>query len=356
MDDAMDSVDHVWGGVEGGGTKFRCVLGRGITAGEIVAEQTIPTTTPAETLGAVANFFAGYLHDQQKIVLAGLGVACFGPIDVDPVSQHFGSIMTTPKPGWSHVDVVGFLRSHLRLPGHVPVACETDVNGALIAEHRWGAAQGLESVVYFTVGTGIGGGALVEGRLLHGLIHPEMGHIPVPAAPFLSRAPLLAPSVGSVSDSAPVGPVDPHVTPLAPSGVCPYHGGRCLEGVASGPALMQRAGRPAATIPPDDPLWEEEAYYLASAAVVATLFLSPQRIIFGGGVVLHQPHLLPRIRAQFLAQLNGYVQHPAVTDNVATYIVAPQLGNRAGEMGALALAMDAAGASDASSGSARGGA
>ncbi|MGE5333908.1 MAG: ROK family protein [Nitrososphaerota archaeon] len=353
--DSVDSVDRVWGGIEGGGTKFRCILGRGMHADEIVAEQTIPTTTPAETLGAVGDFFARYLHQQpqrrhrRKMTLAGLGIACFGPIDLVPTSPRFGSITSTPKPGWSHVDVVGVLRSHLRLPGSVPVAWETDVNGALIAEQRWGAAQGLASAVYFTVGTGVGGGALVEGHPLHGLIHPEMGHIPVsvPVALPEPRSPTINPASAAASGPDAPSQGTPHVMRPAPAGVCPFHDGRCLEGVASGPALAQRAGRPAATIPPDDPLWEEEAYYLASAAVVATLLLSPQRIIFGGGVVLHQPHLLPRIRAQFLAQLNGYVRHPTITDHVATYVVAPQLGNRAGVLGALALAMDASGAAPA---------
>lgn len=310
----MARVDRVWGGVEGGGTKFHCLLGSGATESEIIDEETIRTTTPPETLEAVASFFE---HHSQRYAITGLGVACFGPIDLDPASPHFGSITTTPKPGWSQCDVVGFLRSRL----NVPVAWETDVNGALIAEHRWGAAQGLQSAVYFTVGTGIGGGALVNGQPLHGVMHPEMGHIPV----------ALSIDGGAVAQPA-------------PEGVCPYHGGGCLEGVASGPALAQRAGRPPATIPPNDPIWEEEAHYLAYAAVVATLLLSPQRIILGGGVMLNQDHLFPKIHTQFLSLLNGYIQHPAIIGDVKHYIQAPTLGYRAGALGAMALAMTGGGA------------
>lgn len=296
-------MPYVWGGVEGGGTKFVCLLGSG--PGDILATETIPTTTPPETLEAVARFFERHVGDRT---LAALGVACFGPIDLDPTSSSYGSITTTPKPGWANVDVVGFFRRRLG----VPVGWDTDVNGAALGEQRWGAARGLESAVYFTVGTGIGGGAVVDGRPLHGLLHPEMGHIPVAARAEHEMA-----------------------------GVCPYHGGRCLEGVASGPALRARAGRPAEELAPDDPIWDDEARYLAIAAAVATLMLSPQRIIFGGGV-LKQRHLFPRIRPHFLALLNGYVQSPAVTTNVVDYIVPPQLGDRAGVLGALALALDAA--------------
>jgi fructokinase len=303
-------MQRVWGGIEGGGTRFRCLLGSGPAPADIVAEDSFPTTTPAETLAAVAGFF---VRHQAAYTIAGLGVACFGPVELDPTSPRYGWITTTPKPGWTDTDVVGLLQARLGMP----VAWETDVNGALIGEHRWGAARGLRSAVYFTIGTGIGGGALVDGRPVHGLLHPEMGHIPIAA---------LAGTDG----------------PFA-AGACPYHGGGCLEGVASGLALAARAGRPLATLPPDDPLWEDEARYLAYAATVATLLLSPQRIIFGGGVMLNQPQLFPLLRTHLLAQLNGYVRHPAITDDVATYLVPPLLGARAGVLGALALAMDATG-------------
>jgi fructokinase len=296
-------MTQVWGGVEGGGTKFVCLLGSG--PDDVLATETIPTTTPDETLGRVADFFARAVGDHT---LAALGVASFGPLDLDPASPTYGAITTTPKPGWAGADVVGLLRRRLG----VPVAWDTDVNGAALGELRWGAARGLRTAVYYTVGTGIGGGAVVDGRPLHGLLHPEMGHIPIAAL------------------------ADP-----ARSGVCPYHGGGCLEGVASGPALHARAGQPPETLAPDDPIWEDEARYLAFAAAVATLMLSPQRIIFGGGV-LRQRHLFPRIHAHFLALLGGYVRSPAVTGHVAEYIVPPLLGERAGPLGALALALDAA--------------
>jgi fructokinase len=292
----------IWGGVEGGGAKFVCLLGSG--PNDVRASETIPTTTPQETLEAVARFFERGAGDRT---LAAVGVACFGPIDLDPASPTYGWIMTTPKLGWANTDVVGFLRRRLG----VPIGWDTDVNGAALGEQRWGAARGLRVAVYYTVGTGIGGGAVVEGRPLHGRIHPEMGHIPVAAWSDHERV-----------------------------GVCPYHGGRCLEGVASGPALRARTGRAPEELAPDDPVWEEEARDLAFAAVVATLMLSPQRIIFGGGV-LKQRHLFPRIHTHFLALLNGYVASPAVTTHVADYIVPPRLGDLAGALGALALALDA---------------
>lgn len=302
-------VDRVWGGVEGGGTAFHCALARqGPSQPEILAQETIATTTPEATLAQVVAFFQ---RRHPVGPLAAVGAACFGPVDLDPASPTYGSITTTPKPGWAQTDVVGALRAALG----IPVAWESDVNGALIAEQRWGAARGLDSAVYFTVGTGLGGGALVAGRPVHGLMHPEMGHIPLAALP-----------------TAP---------PRFEPGSCAYHGDSCLEGVASGLALERRAGRPLAQVPPDDPLWEEEARYLAHAAAVVTLTLSPQRIIFGGGVVLKQPHLYPRVRAHLLALLNGYLRSPTITDDPTTYITPPALGERAGLLGALALAMDA---------------
>ncbi|HEY7778681.1 MAG TPA: ROK family protein [Ktedonobacterales bacterium] len=297
---------QVWGGIEGGGTKFNCLLGTGPDA--ILAERTLPTTSPGETLGAVARFFEEHVGSESGQGLAGLGIACFGPIDLNPRSPTYGSVTTTPKPGWSGAEVVGFFRGRFG----VPIGWDTDVNGAALGELRWGAGRGLDSLVYITVGTGIGGGAIVGGRPLHGLLHPEMGHIPV--TPAIQAA----------------GP-----------GVCPYHGGWCLEGVASGPALARRAGRPAPTIPADDPIWEDEARALGFAAATIALTLSPERIIFGGGV-LKQEQLYPRIRHHCLAALNGYLRVPAITDHIDTYIAAPGLGDRAGALGALALGIDAA--------------
>jgi fructokinase len=298
-------MSALYGGIEGGGTKFVCVIGTG--PDDIRARATIPTTGPKETLGAAANFFARH---RAALPITALGIGCFGPIDLDPASATWGAITTTPKPGWSGANVARYFAARLG----VPIGWETDVNAAAVAERRWGAARGLDALVYFTVGTGIGGGALVAGRPLHGLVHPEMGHIPL--SPLLGAA----------------GP-----------GVCPYHGGNCLEGVASGPALAARAGRPAEALAEDDPLWEDEARYLAFGAAAAALLLSPQRIIIGGGV-LKQAHLYPRIRAHFTALVGGYVRSPALAEGAAHYIVPPHLGDHAGALGALALAEDAAAA------------
>jgi fructokinase len=296
------------GGIEGGGTKFVCVIGTG--PDDIRAEETFPTSDPEATLAAAAGFFARH---RAAFPIAALGIGCFGPLDLDPASATYGAITTTPKPGWSGVNVAGYFARRLG----VPIGWETDVNAAALAERRWGAARGLDALVYFTVGTGIGGGALVAGRPLHGLVHPEMGHIPLAALPDANR-----------------------------DGICPYHGGGCLEGVASGPALAARAGRPAEELAADDPIWEDEARYLAFGAAVTALMLSPQRIIIGGGV-LKQSHLYPRIRAHFTALLGGYVRSPTLEGGAASYIVPPQLGDRAGALGALALAQDVAGAATA---------
>ena len=301
-------MEEVWAGIEGGGTKFVCVLGTGPDS--LLATRTLPTGAPEETLAAVAAFIAEHTRERA---LAAIGVAHFGPVDLRRASPTYGFVTTTPKPGWAQVDVVGYF---VRRFG-VPIGWETDVNGAALAEQRWGAAQGLSSAVYITVGTGIGGGAVVDGRPLHGLLHPEMGHIPVAAL---------------------AGPAD-----RERPGVCPYHGGMCVEGAASGPAIQARAGRPGAELPADHPIWEEEARYLAFAAATVTFVLSPERIIFGGGV-MRQQHLYPRIQRHFHALINGYLRNPVVLDDVANYIVAPRLGSMAGALGALALAQDASSA------------
>jgi fructokinase len=299
------SGERIWAGIEGGGTKFVCAVGSGPDA--IEATQTIPTTAPAETLRAAGDFIERAAAGRA---LAAIGIAHFGPLDLDHASATYGSVTTTPKPGWAGANVVGYFRERFG----VPISWDTDVNGTALGELRWGAGRGLRSLVYFTIGTGIGGGAIVDGRPVHGLLHPEMGHIPIVA--FGARE---------------------------PAGVCPYHGGRCVEGVASGPAIAARAGRPGHELPPDHPIWEEEAHYLAFLAASTACMYSPQRIIFGGGV-MRQEHLLERIRERFLAILNGYLRSPVITRDVASYLVAPGLGDRAGVLGALALAQDAANA------------
>lgn len=289
----------LYGGIEAGGTKFVCVVGAG--PDDIRTERRIATTSPEETLVAVRRFFA----DARDVhgPLAAFGVGAFGPVDLRPSSPRFGWITSTPKPGWADTDLVGPLRDAFG----VPVAFDTDVNAAAVGEWRWGAAQGLSSVLYLTVGTGIGGGALVGGRPIHGLVHPEMGHVRVP------------------HDRA----ADPF------PGVCPFHGD-CLEGLASGPALHARWGVAAEALPADHPAWALEARYLALALHDYVCTLSPERIVVGGGVG-SAPGLLPRVRRELAALLNGYIQAPALAD-LDTYVVAPGLGARAGLLGALALA------------------
>ena len=295
----------MFGSIEGGGTKFVCAVG---TAPDgIQREARFPTTTPVETLDNVISFFKQAEQDFGR--LSALGFASFGPIDPNPASPTFGYILPTPKPGWSNANVLGMLKSAFDMP----IAFDLDVNGAALGEGLWGAAQGLDTFMYLTVGTGIGGGALVNGKLMHGLLHPEMGHIPLPR--------------------------DKERDPF--EGACPFHND-CFEGLASGPAMEKRWGQKAETLPFDHPAWELEAHYIALALASYIYTLSPQRIIIGGGVG-GQAALLPLIRRNVQGLLNGYVQSPAVTQNIEEYIVPPALGHRSGMLGAMALAQQALG-------------
>ncbi len=291
---------RVFGGIEAGGTKFVCGVGSG--PDDLTAVQ-IPTTTPAATLHDAIQFFRGETHGK----LEAIGIGSFGPIDLNKRSATYGCITSTPKPGWRDCDIVGVIREDL----HVPVAFDTDVNAAALAEGRWGAAQGLSDFLYLTVGTGIGGGAVVNQQLVHGMVHTEMGHIPIPHD--LAR--------------------DPY------SGFCPYHGD-CLEGLAAGPAMHARWGKPADALPANHPAWELEAYYLALALAVWVCSLSPQRIVMGGGV-MQQPHLFPLIRVEIARILNGYVRVPEITERLDEYVTPAQLGGRAGILGTFLLAEQA---------------
>jgi len=288
----------IYGAVEAGGTKF--VVGAGDEQGRIVERVEFPTTHPEETIGRVIDFFRG------KRVRA-IGIGSFGPIDLHPHSPTYGRITTTPKPGWSGCDFLGAMKKAF----DVPIGWDTDVNAAALGEATWGAARGLDSCLYVTVGTGIGGGLIVGGKPVHGLVHPEMGHIPVRRHPDDGFA-----------------------------GCCPYHGD-CLEGMAAGPAVERRSGRKGEELKPDHRVWEIEAYYLAQACVNAILYVSPEKIILGGGV-MKQQQLYPLVRREVRRLLNGYVRHEAVLDRIDAYIVPPQLGGNAGLCGALALAMEAA--------------
>lgn len=290
----------LYGGIEGGGTKFICAVGTG--PDDIRAEILIPTTSPEETLKQTTRFFK--LQETRFGEISSIGFACFGPVDPNPASPAYGQILPTPKPGWSNVNVVRMLCDSF----DVPVIFDTDVNGAAMGEWRWGKGQGLQTFVYLTVGTGIGGGAYVEGKLLHGLIHPEMGHILV--------------RHDWEKDSF--------------KGICPFHGD-CFEGLASGIAIETRWGMRGTSLAPDHAAWDLEAEYIAQAVANYTLTLSPQRIIIGGGVG-SVSHLLPRVQKRTRELINGYIQSTVILENIETYIVHPGLGNRSGVLGAIALA------------------
>jgi fructokinase len=289
----------VYGGVEGGGTKFNCMIGT--DPYHVLATQTFPTTDPKRTLDEVTQFFRQELRGYE---LAAIGVGSFGPIDLNPGSATYGYITTTPKPSWEYTNIVGILKDRLQ----VPVAFDTDVNAAALGEYRWGAAQGCDPSIYITVGTGIGGGLYVNGAPLHGLIHPEMGHLQLPRLD---------------GDDFP--------------SICPYHD-HCWEGLASGSAIAARTrGKPAQHLPPDNPVWETEAQYLAMGITNIIYIASPHRIILGGGV-MRQEHLFPRIREYVKKLLNGYLHHAALQEDIESFIVPPKLGSKSGLFGALELA------------------
>ena len=284
-----------YGGIEAGGTKWVCGIGTGpADLGQTVS---FPTTTPAETIGLATEFFA------RNDEVTAVGVGSFGPIDVRRSSPTWGRITTTPKPGWADTDVVAALHRSLG----VPVAFDTDVNASAFGEQSWGAAVGLETFSYITVGTGIGGGGMANGQLMHGLVHPEVGHMRIPR----DRA------------------RDPF------GGVCPYHGD-CLEGLASGEALRQRWGTPGEELA-DGLAWEIEAEYLALGVVNLVCVLSPQRVVLGGGV-MRQPTLLPLIRRRVRELLAGYIDAEELRESIDDFVVAPGLGERAGVLGAIELA------------------
>lgn len=286
-----------FGGIEAGGTKW--VLALADEQGGLIETEVIPTTSPDETLGRAVRFFTAHA------TLRAIGVGSFGPLDLHPDSHAYGFITTTPKPGWSHTDLL----SPLHQAVGVPVALDTDVNAAALGEWRHGAGVGLHSLCYITVGTGIGAGAVVDGRLLHGSQHLEFGHLRIPH--------------DLVRDPFP--------------GSCPHHGD-CLEGLASGEAMRRRWSQPAEEV--DDPTaWHLEAEYLAHAIANATYALAPQRVIVGGGVAQH-PALLPLLRDRLAELTAGYPPAPDVRA-MDGYVVAPSLGGDSGVLGAIELARDA---------------
>ena len=279
--------------VEAGGTKFNCGLGD--ENGNIIDQVSIPTTTPEETMKKVIEYFKDKKFDV-------MGVGSFGPIDPIKGSKTYGHITKTPKAYWSDYNLIGELKKHF----DVPIEFDTDVNGAALAEAWWGAGKGFKNVMYITVGTGIGAGATVDGKMLQGLTHPEMGHISVKRHP---------------EDTF--------------EGTCSFHGD-CLEGMAAGPAIEKRWGKKGIELAEDNRVWEMEAYYLSQALVNYILILSPEKIIMGGGV-MKQKQLFPLIHKNVKEMLNGYVDKKEILEDIENYIIYPGLGDYAGFIGSFAL-------------------
>jgi len=292
----------LYGGIEAGGTKFVCAVG---SNPDDLCVNVIETTTPDETISRVIAYFK---EQNSTKKLSSIGIGSFGPIDLNRNSKTYGFITSTPKLNWENVDFVGAIRSSF----NIPIGFDTDVNAAAIGEYQWGAAQGLTNFIYLTIGTGIGGGGIINGIPLHGLLHPEMGHI------FIPR---------DNSDKK------------SYEGNCPRHKD-CFEGLASGPAIRNRWGRPPQDLNQDHPAWEYIAKYISYALVNYICTLSPQRIIIGGGV-MKQSKLYPLIHQMVKELLNNYLQLPEITENIQNYIVPPTLGDRSGILGAIALAKQA---------------
>ncbi len=292
-------ANHLYGGIEGGGTKFACIVARGPQ--DILEETRFPTTTPGETLEQVIDFFKPYAAD-----LAAIGFSSFGPLNLNPASPSYGHVTATPKPGWSGTDILTPIRQEFQLP----IAFELDVNAAAYGEWYWvDENRACDPLVYFTIGTGIGAGIVANGRLVHGLVHPEAGHIHIPH--------------DWTKDPFP--------------GVCPFHGD-CFEGLATGPSIAARWKAKSEELPDDHPVWALEANYIAGAMANTICMLSPQRIVLGGGV-MQRKHLFPMIHKRVQEILNGYIASPVIKEEIETLIIPPALGARSGVLGAVALAI-----------------
>lgn len=278
------------GAIEAGGTKFVCAIGN--EKNEIIERVSFPTTTPEETLRSVFNFF-----DQYS--LASIGIGSFGPIDINESSDKYGYILSTPKIPWKNFNFLGAMKERYS----IPIGWTTDVNAAALGESKFGAAKGLKNTMYITIGTGIGAGAIVNGELLAGIGHPEMGHLLV----------------------------RPH-NKDGYEGFCPYHG-NCLEGMAAGPSINGRLGRAGKDVDVDHEVWEFMSYYIGQALVAYTVILRPERIVLGGGV-MNAPGMLEKVKKQFSSLLANYVPIPEL-DN---YLVKPGLGDNAGITGSIILA------------------
>lgn len=282
------------GSIEAGGTKFVCAIGN--ENGEVFERGVFPTTSPEETMEKVIEFFKGK-------EIEAMGVGCFGPLSLNSKNKDYGAITTTPKVLWQNYNIVNKLKEHF----DIPIGFDTDVNIAALGEYTWGGAKGLDSCFYMTVGTGVGAGIIAEGKMIHGLLHPEVGHMIVPKHP---------------EDDF--------------EGICPFHK-NCLEGLACGPAIEKRWGKKGHELPADHKAWDIEAYYLSIAVVETIVMLSPEKIILGGGV-MKQSQLFEKIRKQVKEMLNGYINVSEITENIDEYIIYPKLGDNAGISGGLALA------------------
>ena len=284
------------GGIEAGGTKRVCAIGD--EQGNIFDRAVFPTETPEITVPKMIEYF------QDKGIEA-LGIGCFGPVDLNRKSATYGYITSTPKLAWRFYDFAGAFREALQ----IPVGFDTDVNGAVLGEVRFGAAKGCENALYITIGTGVGVGAYINGKLLHGLMHPEGGHI------FLQKH-----------------PEDTY------AGCCPYHGA-CLEGLASGLAIQGRYGKKGAELSGRDDVWELESYYIGQAVADYMMTYSPEKIILWGGV-MHQEKVFDMVRKNAKEFLNGYLPEVSLPKDLSQYIVAPALGENPGIIGALCLAQE----------------
>lgn len=283
------------GALEAGGTKMVVAIGN--EHGEILERLSIPTESPETTMPELVNYFKSSKID-------ALGIGCFGPIDLNRESATYGYITSTPKLPWRNYNIVGTLSEALQ----VPIGFDTDVNASAIGEATWGSTKDVNSSIYITIGTGVGVGVIIDGKPLHGMLHPEAGHI------------LLAKHQKDTF-----------------KGTCPYHE-NCMEGLAAGPAMEARYGKKAYELSDQEEVWELEGYYIAQALVNYILTLSPERIILGGGV-MHQEQLMPIIHREVLRMLNGYILTPQLQD-IDKYIILPKLNDNQGIMGCIRLALN----------------
>lgn len=285
----------MFGGIEAGGTKFVCAISDEKL--NLIKKESFKTTTPVETINQVINFFK-----KDDINLTSIGIGSFGPIDVDKSSEKYGFITTTPKKAWKNFNFLGEIKKHFP---KIPISWTTDVNAAAYGEYKQGLGKGKSSLVYFTIGTGIGGGAIQNGKFIQGFSHPEMGHM------IIER---------NAADDF--------------EGNCQFHR-CCLEGMAAGPTIEKRFGVTGDNLPNDHPFWKIQADYIAQCAYNTTLMFSPEIIIFGGGV-MHRKHLISNIHDMFSERINEYITYP----DLEKYIVQPKLGDNAGIIGCLSMAID----------------